>query len=179
MMDIHTETVLPKTLKRVGIAADHGGFELKGFLAGKLCADGYTEDHYLPAAKACQSRAADKCLIGMQIVDWRRSLDEKWAAIHFGTVRVATKAEQHLFEVQVCLHGLGPKAVRVEFCADGLSPLRQAMTLLHPLADEAGGYIYGAPVPSNCPAADYTARVTPQCNGVAIPLEESRSLWHR
>jgi len=41
MMDIPTGAVLPKSLKRVGIAADHGGFELKEFLAGKLRATGY------------------------------------------------------------------------------------------------------------------------------------------
>jgi ribose 5-phosphate isomerase B len=41
MMNIQTEAILPKTLKRVGIAADHGGFELKEFLAGKLRAAGY------------------------------------------------------------------------------------------------------------------------------------------
>jgi ribose 5-phosphate isomerase B len=32
---------MPKTLKRVGIATDHGGFELKEFLAGKLRAAGF------------------------------------------------------------------------------------------------------------------------------------------
>ena len=36
-----TEAVLPKAFKRVGIAADHGGFELKEFLAGKLREAGY------------------------------------------------------------------------------------------------------------------------------------------
>jgi ribose 5-phosphate isomerase B len=40
-MPAQTETILPKTLKRVGIAADHGGFELKEFLAGKLREAGY------------------------------------------------------------------------------------------------------------------------------------------
>ena len=41
MMSIQVEAILPKMLKRVGIAADHGGFELKEFLAGKLRAAGY------------------------------------------------------------------------------------------------------------------------------------------
>ena len=40
-METQTESILPKTLKRVSIAADHGGFELKEFLAGKLRATGY------------------------------------------------------------------------------------------------------------------------------------------
>jgi ribose 5-phosphate isomerase B len=29
-------TVLPRTPKRIGVAADHGGFELKEYLAGML-----------------------------------------------------------------------------------------------------------------------------------------------
>ena len=41
MMSIQAESILPKTLKRIGIAADHGGFELKEFLAGKLREAGY------------------------------------------------------------------------------------------------------------------------------------------
>jgi hypothetical protein len=36
-----TGTVLPKTPRRIGIAADHGGFELKEYLAGML-----REAHY-------------------------------------------------------------------------------------------------------------------------------------
>jgi ribose 5-phosphate isomerase B len=35
-METKIEALLPKTLKRIGVAADHGGFELKEFLAGKL-----------------------------------------------------------------------------------------------------------------------------------------------
>ena len=41
MMNFQTETNLPGPLKRVGIAADHGGFELKEFLAAKLRAAGF------------------------------------------------------------------------------------------------------------------------------------------
>ena len=140
----------------------------------------YTEQHYLPAVISCQSRVADKGLIGRQVVEWRRGLDQKWSALHFGPVKVATKGEQHIFEVQVCLHGLDAKSVRVELYADGIkgsSTVRQEMTLLHPLADEAGSYIYSATVPAIRPSADFTARVLPRYEGVAIPLEDSRILW--
>ena len=40
-MNRQTKTILPKPLKRIGIAADHGGFELKKFLTGKLREAGY------------------------------------------------------------------------------------------------------------------------------------------
>ena len=142
----------------------------------------YTEQHYLPAAIACQSRVVNKGAIGKQMVDWRHSLDLKWATLHFGQVKVETKGGQHIFEAQVCLQGLDPKAVRVELYADGIKenpPVRQEMTCLHPLADESGGYVYSASVSAARSPADYTARVMPRCDGVVIPLEEARILWQR
>jgi len=142
----------------------------------------YTEQHYLPAAIACQSRLANKGAVGKQLVDWRHSLDQKWAALQFGDVKLATRDGKHIIEVQVSLHGLDPKAVRVELYADGIKdspPVRQEMTCLRPLADESGGYAYSATVPATRPPADYTARVMPRCDGVAIPLEDPRILWQR
>ena len=47
----------------------------------------YTEQHYLPAASAYRERAADKGAIGVQIVDWRHALEQKWAALRFGEVK--------------------------------------------------------------------------------------------
>jgi starch phosphorylase len=140
----------------------------------------YTEQHYLPAAVSCQSRVANKGATGKQMLDWRHNLDRKWPAMHFGQVKVDSKGEQHIFEVQVCLHGLDPKTVRVELYANGFkgsSAVRLEMTLLHPLADEAGSYIYSATVPTTRPSANYTARVLPHYEGVAIPLEDSRIVW--
>jgi starch phosphorylase len=142
----------------------------------------YTEQHYLPAAVVWQARVANKGAVGKQIVDWRQSLDQKWAALHFGTVKVETRDWKHIIEVQVGLNGLDPKAVRVELYADGIKenpPVRQEMTCLHPLADESGGYVYSATVSAARPPADYTARVMPHCDGVAIPLEDQRILWQR
>jgi starch phosphorylase len=97
-------------------------------------------------------------------------------------VKVESKGDQHIFEIQVCLHGLDPKSVRVELYADGTkgsSTVRQEMTLLHPLADEAGSYIYSATVPAIRSPADYTARVLPHYEGLAFPLEDSRIVWQR
>src|ERR1035438_3018567 len=109
----------------------------------------YTEQYYLPAAISCQSRVANKGTIGRQMVDWRHSLEQKWATVHFGQVKVETKGEQLIFEVQTGLHGLDPKTVRLELYADGIKggpSVRQEMTCLHPLADESGGYVYSATV---------------------------------
>jgi starch phosphorylase len=116
------------------------------------------------------------------MVDWRHSLDQKWATLHFGAVKVETRDGKHIIEVQVGLHGLDPKAVRVELYADGIKgspPVRLEMSCLHPLADESGGYAFSATVPATRPPADYTARLMPRYDGVSIPLEDPRILWQR
>jgi starch phosphorylase len=59
------------------------------------------------------------------------------------------------------------------------SPVRQEMKQIRPLAGAAGGYIYGAGVPAVRPSTDYTARVIPHFDGMAIPLEDARIRWQR
>ena len=151
------------------------------FAADRTVRD-YTEKHYLPAAIACQSRVADKGAIGRQIVEWQHSLDQKWSSLRFGPLKVETRDGRHVFEVSICLHGLDPKTVRVELYADGIksgASVRQEMTILHAPADESGGHVYSAAVSAARPPNDYTARVMPQFNGTAGPLEDPRILWQR
>ena len=110
------------------------------------------------------------------------ALEQKWATLRFGEVKVETDGEQHVFEVQVYLDDLDPKAVRVELYADGVNggaPVRQEMKRVRQLAGASGGYVYSAAVSAARPPADYTARVIPHCDGVAIPLEDARILWQR
>jgi starch phosphorylase len=142
----------------------------------------YTEQHYLPAAAAYHLRVANKGAIGRQMVDCQHSLEQKWTTLRFGEVKVETKDKQRVYEVQVYLDDLNPKAVRVELYANGVngdSPVRQEMKLVRQLVGASGGYVYSAAVPAARTAEDYTARVIPHCDGVAIPLEDARILWQR
>jgi len=142
----------------------------------------YTEQHYLPAAKAYLQRAADKGALGKQVVNWQRGLQRKWATLRFGKVKITTGDRQHAFEAEVFLGDLSPDALRVELYADGVDgngPVRQKMKRVRPPAGNAGGCVYRATVPAARPATDYTARVIPHWPGVEVPLEESRILWQR
>ena len=75
VMKTQTEANLPGTTKCIGVAADHGGFELKEFLAGKLREAGYevtdfgdrqlkSDDDYpdfvIPLAKAIAAGTVDR-----------------------------------------------------------------------------------------------------------------------
>ena len=142
----------------------------------------YTEQHYLPAAAAYLARIANKGAIGRQMVDWQHTLEQKWGALHFGEVKVRTEGKQHVFEVQVYLNDLDPEAVQVELYADGATsdgPVRQKMKRVRQLAGSSGTYVYSAVVAAVRPPTDYTARVIPHCDGVAVPLEDARILWQR
>jgi starch phosphorylase len=142
----------------------------------------YTEQHYLPAASAYLRRAANQGVAGRQMADWRRSLEKEWSAIRFGEMKVETGGNGHVFEVQVYLNDLDPNAVRIELYADGIdggASVRHEMERVRQLVGASGGYAYRATVAAKRPAADYTARLIPHCDGVAIPLEDARILWQR
>jgi glycogen phosphorylase len=142
----------------------------------------YTEQHYLPAAAAFRARTANKGAAGKHIVDWRNNFDRKWTALHFGDVKIETQGDRHTFNVQICLNDLDPDAVQVELYADGVmggAPIRKAMTRRHTLDGATGVYVYQATVPAARPPADYTARLIPYREGVAVPLEDTRILWQR
>ena len=142
----------------------------------------YKERQYIPGATAYHARAAGKGAAGRGITDWRRKLRENWAALRFGEVKVETSGAEHVFEVQVWLEDLDPNGVRVELYADGVpgeAPVRLEMKRARPLVGAVGGYVYCAAAPASRPAADYTARVIPDYDGVSAPLEAAQILWQR
>jgi starch phosphorylase len=142
----------------------------------------YTEQHYLPAASAYRERAADNGAEGRQMADWQHNLEQKWATLRFGDLRVETNEDHHVFEIEIFLNDLEPNAVRVELYVDGINdgdPVRVKMKCARPLPDATGHCVYQATVPNSRPARDYTARVIPQRSGVAVPLEFARILWQR
>ncbi|MGD0909920.1 MAG: alpha-glucan family phosphorylase, partial [Candidatus Acidiferrales bacterium] len=142
----------------------------------------YTEERYLPAASAYRERVANQGAFGSQVVDWQHNLSQKWDALRFGEVKVETRGQQHLFEIQVYLNGLDTHAVRVELYADGISggdPVREEMKCAGSLPDHAGGCVFHGAVNTSRPANNYTARIIPVHSGVAVPLESDRVLWQR
>jgi starch phosphorylase len=142
----------------------------------------YTEQHYLPAAAAYRERSANKGAFGVQMINWRQALEKKWDALRFGELKMETADGQHAFEAQIYLDGLEPEAVRAELYADGLNgaaPERVEMKRVRQLVGATNGYTYRASVSANRPASDYTARLIPYRNGVAVPLEENHILWQR
>jgi starch phosphorylase len=87
-----------------------------------------------------------------------------------------------VFEVQLYLDDIDPQAVRVELYANGAGgapPVQVAMQRVRKLVGAANGYAYRAEVPADRPATDYTARLIPCRDGMAVPLEDAHILWQR
>ncbi|MDR3567467.1 MAG: alpha-glucan family phosphorylase [Syntrophobacteraceae bacterium] len=142
----------------------------------------YAEQHYLPAASAYRERSADKGSAGSQTVNWQQNLEQKWAGLRFGDLRVETNADHHVFEVEVFLNDLAPDEVRVELYADGINegdPVREEMKCAKTEPDASRLWVYHATASAKRQAGDYTARVIPRRSGVAVPLESAKILWQR
>jgi starch phosphorylase len=143
----------------------------------------YTEQHYLPAATAYRERAANKGVLGRKIIDWQRSLDQKWDALSLGSVRVNTRpaSEEIDVEVEVFLNGIDPHAVRVQLYADAVNQENcvEAMTRVRTAADPSSPDVYRVTLAAARPIGDYTVRVLPTHAGVSVPLECTRIAWQR
>jgi len=141
----------------------------------------YTEQHYLPAAAAYRERAANQGAAGKQVIDWQHEVEQHWRGIRFGPVKTDTKDGQHIFEVQLYLGDLTSDAVRVQLYANGADSdhafCQEMKCTGQP--EGTGCHVYAAQVPATRPAADYTARLIPRHEGVAIPLEVANILWQR
>jgi starch phosphorylase len=142
----------------------------------------YTEKHYIPAAAAYRERTANNGALGNQVAHWQQGLEEGWANLRFGAIKVQAKGEVNAFEVELFAGDVDVNSVRVELYADGVNggePLLHEMKRLRPLTGKAGGYVYGLDVPATRPATDYTARAIPCFRGAAVPLEARQILWQR
>ncbi len=141
----------------------------------------YTEEHYLPAAAAYSARAQSLGKAGSSVLAWQRDIVRRWKDVHFGQMKVITKDNELIFEVEVSLAGIDPSFVRVELFADardGEAPVRQQMhrKAFHPGTTFA--YTYSATMPGTRSEIDFTPRIVPH-HPKALPLEIDRVLWQR
>jgi starch phosphorylase len=142
----------------------------------------YTEQYYIPAAKAFNQRAANKGADGEKLVNWIHDLQQKWTNLRFGAVRFETTEDEHRFEARVYFNGLQPDSVCVELFAEGLDggePVCVEMTKERQLVGAEHGYVYACRLPADRPAGDYTVRMRPDRAGVSVPIETAQILWQR
>jgi starch phosphorylase len=140
----------------------------------------YAEKFYVPAAAAYHDRAADKGAKGAAIVDFRKTLEQHWAALRFGERTSVITGDQLVFETQLYFGDLDPESVRVEIYAEGQNgapPERVEMRRLRHLVGNINNFAYSISVPAVRPACDYTVRAIAHYEDIAIPLENAQILW--
>jgi len=142
----------------------------------------YTEEYYLPAAKAYHERASNRGAYGESLLQWKRELAGQWASLRFGQLRVRSSSQAHSLEVEVNLAGLRPEVIRVQVYADPLKgepPFVSDMLARDRIGPASEWRIYAAEVPASRPVSDYTPRIVRSHPGVTIPLEDAHILWLR
>ena len=141
----------------------------------------YVDQLYLPAAEAYRGRTADEALKAAQIHRWRESLETHWGRLYFGELEVQSENGQLTFRVPAFLDDLEPDAVHVQLYAE---PRETTEPEIHPmtrgqlLPGVVNGYLYSVRIPALRPASDYTPRIVPAFDGVAVPLEARQILWY-
>ncbi|HGX91962.1 MAG TPA: alpha-glucan family phosphorylase, partial [Candidatus Tenderia sp.] len=104
----------------------------------------YTENYYVPLAKAWQQRG-NEASVAAELEQWHEHLQQHWPRIHFGNVNVQKDNDEWHFDVQVYLDDIPAQAVNVELyadTADGNAPLRQILTRDTALAGTANAWVY-------------------------------------
>ena len=142
----------------------------------------YMEKHYLPATASFLRRTENNGALARQIVQWRREWEQNWKNLRFVELNVETLESRHQFEVRVFLAGLDPEGLCVELYADGQNnedSVRREMTLVRGPEDGAGEFVYRVSVPATRPPEDYTPRIIPCRDEIAVPLETPFILWQR
>lgn len=142
----------------------------------------YTEQYYIPAAVSFKKRSSGKGKVAKQITDWHKNLKQKWETVRFVDVKIETKREHHVFEVQVYFDGFNRDEVKVELFADAVNGhdlVRKEMRYSHPLDGAINIHVFNTFVSAERPAEDYTPRIIPAFPDVNIPLEMNQIHWQK
>ncbi|MBC7421868.1 MAG: alpha-glucan family phosphorylase [Ferruginibacter sp.] len=139
----------------------------------------YTENFYLPAAKNYIKRASEKGAAGVRIINTRAELKSKWGNIKFGGMQIENIENGYEFHLPVFLNHIDPGKVLVQLFAEGIGTAAPTIIKMEANAaiNKEEEKSYHAKVLSERPAADFTARLISNYEGVLVPLEDNLILW--
>jgi len=141
----------------------------------------YTEHYYLPAAENYLKRAAGNGTVGVRIINTRQEVNNNWEGIKLGQIQKEVVKDGYLFHAAIHLNGIDPTAVLVELYADEVNG--KAITRIkmerNSAKDTNEENIYQATVISPRPPTDFTLRIIPNYEDIAVPLEDNHILWQR
>ena len=139
----------------------------------------YTEKYYLPAAAEYRKRSADNCSVGNEIVDTKYSLQKNWNNIHFGEVKTEMTENGYSFHAGIFFDNGIKDKISVEMFASGVNggdPEIIKMNL-QSISENNQEHTYHAEVNTTREANDFTVRVIPFYENIAVPGENNLILW--
>ncbi len=142
----------------------------------------YTEEQYIPLAKAYCSRAENGGRAPADLLEWERTMAARWQDVRFAEVDITRCGDDYLYNAEVRLGCIDTTEVKVEIYADSNDnnpAFRAPMYLDHTVSRSPGVYVYRSLVPGKRPAQDYTPRIIPAREGVFIPLELPLITWQK
>lgn len=139
----------------------------------------YTEKYYIPAAKLYKERNLNDSSKAEQIAKWRSQLDKCWSGLRFGEMKTETVNQTYEVDLYLFLNEIDPNNLKVELYAQGSPAVIYEMQCTGPIANKFEYHLYKAKIPANRPINDFSARIVPYLEDVAIPLEANHILWQR
>ncbi|HEY5367451.1 MAG TPA: alpha-glucan family phosphorylase [Hanamia sp.] len=139
----------------------------------------YTENFYLPAASNFLKRAAEKGAEGERIVDAKHSLQSEWGKIHFGQVKTEAIENGYSFHATVFFDNDVKDKISVELFANGINNKDHEIIKmkLQSTSENNQQHIYHAEVHTKRTPIEYTVRIVPCYENIAVPTEDNSILW--
>ena len=139
----------------------------------------YTENFYLPAASNFLKREAEKGSEGKRIVDAKHFLYSKWNEIKFGEIKSDTIENGYSFNVTIFFDDEIKDKISMHLFAIGIDDAEAEIIImnLQSTSENKEKHIYHAEVKTTRNLNDYTVRVIPSYQNIAVPIEDNLILW--
>jgi starch phosphorylase len=141
----------------------------------------YTEKYYLPAAQNYLKRTKDDGKLGIKLVNQKLNLQKKWYQLEFGELKSSNIQNGYLFDLTVYLGEIKPYEILVELYAEGMNGSANKRIIMELISQNptSGAFQFQTEIITSRPAKDYTPRIIPNIEGLAVPLEINLILWQR
>lgn len=142
----------------------------------------YTQQYYLPAAKAFIERSKNKGELAKNILRIKDNLKKNWWKLRFGEVKIELKQNNYIFDVRLYIDDIDSADLSVEIYADSLGNLpliRQKLQDNGPTEGDPKTHIFKGSVPADRPCFHLTPRVVSKQINLVVPLEIDLILWQK
>ena len=138
----------------------------------------YTEQFYLPAARAYRERSADGSARAYALAGRIHRLQRHWPRLAFVRVALEPLGEGYQASVELVLGQLYADDLLVQLYADACGDWPAECLTLTARSGSGPHWLFSGSLPAGRPAAHYTARVIPAAyDGLRVPLELPLILW--